>query len=256
MAVDIKQYTEELFKAAGVSDDATKQAVSSFFSNETVAKQLGNDILRQQDYSRQSDETRATRVKAEQEYAALLSWKASEQKKIDDFWATYNDAGNGNDRQQVVHQVQSDVMTKTEYAAEQAKRDQQFVSLLKDGMNLASRHTVEFKEALDTEALAKIAAEQNLTLRQAYDAMVAPRRAEQSAEQRKIELANAREEGARDFATTHKIPIDTRTRETSMIFNQPAADSIPAAGPARDAMLRTSFADDWNNAIDAGTSTQ
>ncbi len=265
MTVSAKEFYESLLTKAGVAPEK-RQALITQLEDPDVAKALADDAiaprLRHDEFSRQADEARAAKQKSEAEYAQLLQWQATEQKKIDDFWTQYQAAngnagnGNGDGTRTIVQPVQGDFLDKKTFESELAKRDQQFVSLLKDGMGLASRHTVEFKEALDTEALAKIAVEKNLTLRQAYDEMVAPRRTEAQKAQFDAQLKAAREEGARDFAATHQIPVDTRSREQHMIFDRPAPDTIPAPGPARDQMLRKDFMDAWNTASDAGTSTQ
>jgi hypothetical protein len=245
MAIDIKQYAEELFKTAGVSDDTVKQAVTNFLSNDVVAKRLGDDILRQQDYSRNMDSLTAEKQKAADYYATLVTWKEQQDAAV----ATH---------QPVVAAVQPDFTAfEKKFNDRIAQQEGQFVNLLEIGMNLASRHAVEFKEALDTTAVKDIAVKNNLPLAQAYEQYVGPRREASKAEAYKAELLKAREEGARDFASTHKIPVDTQPREYHTLLDQDRKKQVgvedykPGSGELTPAMNRTlegNFADAWNSA--------
>jgi hypothetical protein len=261
MAVDTKQYAEELLKAAGVSDDNVKQAVINIFSNEAVAKRVSDDMLRQSDYSRNMDALTA-KVNANNTYRQeLVTWEASRKAEWERAIA---EAANGNGDRQVIQTVQNpDVVTKKDFEAELQKRDGQFIGLLETGMSIASRHAVEFKEPLDTAALKKIAMEKNLSLQAAYDEMVAPRRAETGTAQRKAEIEAAKAEGAREFASKHKIPVDTQPREYHVLLDrdpkkQVGADSyVPNSGqlgPADTRQLRENFVNAWETAPARGTS--
>jgi len=129
-------------------------------------------------------------------------------------------------------------------------------------MSIASRHAVEFKEPLDAAAVKKVAMEKGLPLAQAYDEYVAPRRAEAQAAQHKAELDRVREEAVRDFASTHKIPVDTRPSEYHTLLDRDPKkqvgvdDYVPNSGQLShraEATLAGNFADAWNSAT-AGTS--
>src|SRR6266498_519417 len=177
MALDVKQYIEQLAQTAGFSDEE-KASVLKAVANEKFAKSLGDDVLRQQDYSRNMDALKTKEKATTDKYHELVTWKAGEEQKINDFWTTYQ----ANGGQPVVN---SDYLTKKELAEFQAKqqeelnkRDQNYIGLLKVGMRLASQHVNEFHESLDTEALTKIAVDKNISIEQAYNEMVGPRRTE------------------------------------------------------------------------------
>ena len=258
MPLDTKQYAEELFKAAGVSDDTVKQAVTNFLSNDAVAKRLGDDVLRQQDYSRKMDETAAEKKKAAAYYESLLTWKAEQERLIAE--------ATGQQQQQQFQQVQPDLTTlekslEKKWEEKLAQRDGQMIGLLEVGMSLASRHAVEFKEPLDTAALKKIAIEKNVSLQQAYDEYVGPRRAAQSEAQFKAKLAEAKAEGAREFASTHKIPVDTQPRDYHPILDRDLKKMVapddykPNTGelsPAANRALQNNFVEAWHTATAGG----
>lgn len=249
--VDVKQYIDQLAQTAGLTQEE-KDAILKVASNEKFSKALGDDILRQQDYSRQSDALRADRQKWEGFYKENLTWRAAEEARVAQILAE----ANGN--RQVIEPVQGDFLSKKDFEAELTKqnqqRDAQVVNLLKDGMFLASQHAVEFKEALDTEALAKIATEKGMTLRAAYAELVGSRRAELATAHHKAELETAKAEAVRDYAAKHHIPVDTQPKEYHVMFDRDPAKQVEyTANTGRlsstaERTLRSNFVDSWNEA--------
>lgn len=260
--MNAKEYTEQLAQSAGLSQEEKDNLLKIVAGNEKLAKGLEEGVMLRSDYSRKQDELKADKEKTSKYYGELVTWKATEQERLD---ALYAGNGNGNGERTVIQTVQNpDVVTKRDMEAELQKRDGQFIGLLETGMSIASRHAVEFKEPLDTAALKKIAMDKNLSLQAAYDEMVAPRRAETGTAQRKAEIEAAKAEGAREFASKHKIPVDTTAREAyHPIFDrdpkkQVGADSyVPNSGqlgPADTRQLRDNFVTAWETAPVRGTS--
>lgn len=252
--MDAKQYAELLLQEAGVSDEAQRKAFLDVIGNEKAAKRLSEDVMMHADYARNMDKLRKQEQDNAAYYQKLLDWEKTAQQQLEQ-------------QQPVIQQVQPD-LTKFQdelsksWEKKLAERDGQFLGLLKVGMTLASRHAVEFKEPLDTAAIEKIAVEKQLPLAQAYDEYVAPRRAQAQAEQRKAELENAKAEAVRDFASTHKIPVDARPREFHTLLDRDPKKQVgvddykPNSGelsPRAQAQLAENFAEAWNSAT-AGTS--
>ena len=254
--MNAREYAEQLAQAAGLSQEE-KDSFLKVVSNEKLAKSLEEGVMLRSDYSRQSDKLKQETDKASKYYADLLTWKAEQERVL----------AEASGQQQVVQQVQPDFTAFQEklnksWEEKLQQRDGQFLGLLKVGMNIASRHAVEFKEPLDTTAVEKIAIEKPLPLAQAYDAYVAPRRTEFQAAQRKLELDTARAEAVRDFASTHKIPVDARPREFHTLLDRDPKkqvgidDYVPNSAQLSqraNAQLAENFADSWNSAT-AGTS--
>lgn len=260
--MDAKQYVEELLKAAGVTDESQKQVVLGVFSNEAAAKKLSDDVLRQQDYSRNMDTLKADKDKWSKFYQDTLTWKAGEEQRLADldarvkaYEAAYPDGGG---ERPVIQPVQGDFISKKDFEAEQAKRDGMTIGLIKTMGRLASQHVIEFKEPLDVDGLEKIAVERNIPLIQAYDEMTKPRRTELQQAQWEAKLKEAREAGARDFASTHKIPIDTTPREYHTLFDRDPAKQVEYKDgrltPAGERSLRDNFVESWNTTRPGGTS--
>jgi hypothetical protein len=250
MALDTKQYLEQLAQSTDLADE-DKAALLKVAANEKFAKVLGDSVLRQEDYSRNMDALKADRSKWEKFYSDLTVWKATEEARIAQV------LGN-NGQPEVVQQVQpSDFITPKQFQEEMNRREQVQIALLKDGMRLASQHAVEFKEPLDSDALAKLAVEKNLSLVQAYNEMVSPRRAESQKTQYDNQLKQAREEGARDALAKHRLPVDTQPREYHVLADRDpskmagAADYQPNSGKlsiSGERALREGFVEEWQKA--------
>lgn len=248
MAIDVKQYIEQLAQSAGLSDEE-RAGILKVASNDKFSTALGADIMRQQDYSRNMDAVAAEKKKTGDYYQQLLAWKAEQ------------------DAQPIrTEPVVGEYMTKAEMAeqvrkfeATQKQQEQSFITIAKVMGRLSSQHAVEFKEALDVDALEKIAIDKQLPLPQAYELLVSPRRTELAEKSFAERLAQAKEEGKREFASTHQIPIDSTPRESP--YGRPSFDRAADKGPIPDYVpnsgqlsatgtrnLREGFVEEWTKA--------
>jgi hypothetical protein len=269
MAVDTKQYIQELLKAAGVADDK-QQAVLATFEDERVSKAFADEHIRPRmradEFSRKMDELKGEKDKWTKWYTDSLAEYQKNQQIVSDYesrvkaYETQYGPIDGNvngQRLAVASPANPDMFTRKDFETEMQKREAANVELLKIGLKLSARHLHEFKEPLDVDGLAKQAIERNVSLQQAYDDMMQPKREEIAKTRHDEEIRLAREEGARDFASKHKIPVDAKPRETAPLFNRLAMDEskLPPAGQPRDAALRSSFVDAWNSAAEGGTTS-
>ena len=208
--------------------------------------------LRQSDYSRRMDALKADRGKWEKFYNDLVVWKANEEARLAQVQGERT-----TQQQQTTQPVLGEYISMKQFQEELARRDQVTVGLLKDGMRLASAHAVEFHEPLDTAALEKLAVEKNLSLVQAYNEMVSPRRTELQTKQYDDRLKQAREEGARDALAKHKLPVDNQPREFHVLADrdpskmagaveyQPNTGKLSIGG---ERALREGFVEEWQKA--------
>jgi hypothetical protein len=272
MAVDPKQYLDELLRDAGVAaDDPKRQAIFDVFSNEKVSKKLADDVMRQSDYSRAQDELRTKTQRNEAFYADMLTKTDANQKVLNEWAAKVKQYeteygaldDNGNGQRQVVQSVQTDFISRKDYDAEKQRTEANFIGILKTGLKIASQHMYEFKEPLDVDALEKVAVEKNVSLQQAYDQWVGPRRIEQQKAQFDAEKQKFADEKVREFASTHKVPLDQGPREYHPIFDRDpkkqvgAEDYVPNSGqlsPQATRNLRDNFVEAWNTAPVTNTS--
>ena len=261
--MNAKEYIEQLAQSSGLTQEVKDSMLKAVAENEKFAKGLEENVMLRSDYSRNLNALDAEKKKTTDYYSQLLNWKA-EQDRL--YAESVNGNGNGNGDQHAEYLTKKDMEALEKRNQEELNRREQVqIALLKDGMHLASRHVYEFKEPLDAEALAKLAVDKNISLKQAYDEMVAPRRTEFSTAVRAAEIAKAREEGAREFASKHKIPVDSAAREPEfarLSFTRDPKDAgiddyVPNSGrlsPASENKLRSSFAEDYVRANSSSTS--
>ncbi len=250
-----KEYAQQLAQAAGLDADATS-AFLKVVENEKVAKGLEEGFMLRSDYSRAQDAVKAEKDRTSAYYQQLVTWKAEQE-------AALAGAGNGNGSGAVVNGEYiskaelAEMMKKNTEAMQQQERS--FITIAKVMGKLASRHATEFKEELDTDALEKIAIEKQLPLQQAYEALVGPRREEAQAKSFAEKLKQAKEEGAREFASTHHVPIDSAPRESQygrLGFDRAAAETaIPdyeknsgRLRPEQTRTLRDKFVEEYTKA--------
>lgn len=266
MPVNEQQYLDELLAEAGVAaDDPRRQAITEvFIGNEKAKKKWSGDVMRQSDYSRAQDQLRVDKEKTAKYYQDLVTWNATQEQAYKDALAAA-----GGQQQQVIQQVQPDELVKLrkEFETRLTESDGKYVTILEQAMEIASSHPLEFKESLTPERigeLKKISAERNVSLRQAYNEWVTPRRSETSAAQRKTELDNARAEGARDALSKHHIPTDAKPPEYRVLLDRDpkkqvgADDYVANSGvktPQMERQLKENFAAAWDSAQSTTSST-
>jgi len=267
---DTKQYIEQLAQTAGLSQEE-KDNILKVAANEKFSKALADDVLRQADYSRSMDALKADKDKWTKFYSENLTWKQNNERVLSDYetrLAAYEAQYGQINNNQTIQTVNQDFLTRKDFEAEWAKRSAQsdaaHISLTKAMGRLASQHVLEFKEALDTDALEKVCVDKNLPLQQAYEEMVGPRRAEYRSVAHKAEIAKAVEEGVRDFASKNKIPVDSKGRESyHVMFDRDPSkqvgvqDYVPNSGQLSNTatrQLRDNFVEAWNSAPASETS--
>lgn len=271
MATDPKQYLTELLAEAGVAaDDPRRQAIFEVFGNEKAAKRLADDVMRQSDYSRNMDALTKEKndlIAKNTKYYQDESIRASENQKVVDAYKSAVDrykaqfgelddnGSNGNGGRQVIQTAQGEFISKKDYDESVKRMEGNFIGILKTGLKIATQHMHEFKEPLDVDALEKVAVAENISLQSAYDKWVSPRRTESQAAALKTQLDAAKAEGAREFASKHKIPVDTGAREFHPLLDRTPnqggiTDYQPNSGrlsPTGERTLRDSFVEAYNS---------
>jgi hypothetical protein len=225
----------EAFRAdllAAVPDDR-RQTLEEVLSLDTVNSKLREGVLARSDYSRSMDALREERQALEREVAEART-------KIEGWQVWYNDATR--DYAEMQSRLNSyeteygelegrrqNFLTKEEYTAELGRRleerDQlaiRFADVLTD---LKLDHKAQFGEKLNTNELITYAQRQGLPLEVAYERFVAPRVDEMRKQEYEENLKKAREEGAREYAAQHQLPVSPSPAQPHALdLNQ----SVPA----------------------------
>lgn len=252
--MDAKQYYDGLLKTAGVEDTARQALLGSLFADEKVAKALADDVvaprLRHDEFSRKMDEATGKIKRNEEWYQKELKTQADmeEAKRVYEAKAAALGTDPNDDPTKRLTTSVGDMVSRKDLDELLAKRDMNTITIIKSATRMADDYRSRFGKALDLDALEKVAVEKNLPLDIAYQQFIAPEVQTRTQADFDAKLVAAKAEGAREFASTHKIPVDTKPREPHMIFDRtaPAADA-PKPGSAQfERNLRDGFVDEWN----------
>jgi hypothetical protein len=262
---DLRAYWSELAKKAGIPEDKAG-AISDALGDESVQKAFRDGFRAMPDYSSDMDnvrdKTRAETSEAVKAYydkwyqteaMPVLTRKEKEaadyKASLDQYRQLYGDidpSGNGNGNRQIVT-PSGDVLTKAEFTDYMRQREQAEINVLKAGLNAASHHMHIFGKPLDVDAVLKTANEKGMTFEQAYQSYIAPELEKKTQGDFETKLKAAREEGARDALSRHKIPVDAGPREMHPFFDrEKEPDKI--ANTDRDKM--NAFLEGWHEAQD------
>lgn len=132
-------------------------------------------------------------------------------------------------------------MAKEDVLALLNERDGRVAGAMKEVGRIASRHAAMFGEELDTDAVEKLAIDNQLSITGAYERFVKPRVDERNTNATKKREQEIREEAVRDFQSTHHLPADPVPSQRSFIVAAPT--ETPKGGT--DAEL----VDLWNKVI-------
>lgn len=258
--MNAKEYLTQLAQAAELSQEE-RDALLKVADKDKFAKGLEEGVMLRSDYSRAQDQLKTEKERTGAYYQELVTWKASEDARL----AALTGNGNGGQVVNGEYLTRKDIEAlDKKYQDSLKQQEASFITISKMMGRLASQHAVEFREPLDTDLLEKTAIEKQLPLPQAYEAMVATRRSELQNQSFAAKLAAAKEEGAREFASKHRIPVDTSPREQHHVFygqqsgEQPVVtDYQPNTGRLSQQSfnkLREGFAEEFNKQP-ASTST-
>jgi hypothetical protein len=240
---------------AAVPDDK-RAMVEETLKSDTVGAKLREGVLARADYSRQSDTLRTEREAFQAEVAEarqnITGWQqwytgatqdyASLQERV----TAYEEAFGALDGKEPVHRDQN-YLTKQEYEAALAQRDALAIQFADTLTDLKFDHKDKFGERLDTTKLIAFARERGLPIDSAYREFIADRVEERRQKDTDERIQKAKEEGAREYATTHRLPFSTGPSEAHPLDN---AQKVP--GDSRERVRAAVAA--WNSAPTHSTS--
>lgn len=237
----VKNGFDALLEKLGDANDTS--VLQSLASKYPVLKE---SVLMQSDYSRKMDEVRDKLKEAEVNAQALKGWETWRDENYDDSAKATKaeialraqlqeqqeklNAIEGNEMTAEQMQAHLDsllagkgYMPKSDVEKVLAEKSKEFedrlygvTSLVSALVPLSTKHFQEFGEPLDTEQMFKIGNEKKLTdPASAYEAMVAPRRAERMTQQHEEALKLAKEEGRKEavknlnLGENGRFPSDT-----------------------------------------------
>jgi len=199
-----------------LSDEAT-QAMETLLANPDIAKNIGNSVLRQSDYSRQSDDLKAQRDEVDK----ALGLAQAKTKEADDFVIKMRDRDHNNvalhdslvsdlakanqsltdaGEETITSRITAPVveekpevtyLTEDAYNEREAQRDANTIQFSSRILTLSNEHRKMFDEDFDPAPVVQHATEKGMTLDDAYKDLNADRFAEatEAAIQKRIDVA-------------------------------------------------------------------
>ena len=215
-----RKSNDDLFNSFLADIKAIAPGIEELVKDEKVAAKLKESVLARADYSSQMDELKKARTEME-------SFLATEKTKIDGWvkyhteaqqqYATVEDKlkkyveeyGELDDNEQR-REAKNHGMTKEDFekalGTELQKREAAYLKFADDLTDLKIEHRQKYGERLDTDALYKIAGEQNLPLTSAYTIFTADKNEALRKKEFDDAIKKAKDEGAREALSQHNIP--------------------------------------------------
>ena len=213
---DPKEWFEDVSKGVELSEEQV-QARDLLLANPDIAKNIGNSVLRQSDYSRKSDELKAQREAVDAELATA----GTKTKEADDFVTKMRDRDHNNvtlhdqlvadlakankslsdaGEETIVSRVtapegkekpEAPVLTVKDYEEREAARDANTIQFSSRLITMSNEHQKTFGESFDPAPVVAYATEKGLNLDDAYKELNAERftEATEAAVQKRIDTA-------------------------------------------------------------------
>ena len=238
MANNFNDFLVAEMKEAGMNDDQVIAAFAKLAANDKISSKL-NTILKTatEDYNAQVG--RVNTLTQRNEYLEK-DWYPKADASYKTLQAEY---------QKVLGELQqaqasgvppafdpTQYMTKADWERNSQQLGQRLGSVVKDVARLSSRHAVNYKEELDTEALdqlaVKMAQERGLPpgsvpIVDVYEKFIEPRKKAQEEEARKNWEKETRAQLERDIRSQNNLPTAPVVQEQSQMFRPTPTDSIP-----------------------------
>lgn len=207
--------------AAGLSDAQVTEALTKIYSNEKLGSKL-NALVKTatEDYQAQLG-----RVKQYQD------WYPKAQAEYDRMAAEYTKAMTELQALQSTGQPPnfdpSKYVSREDLVALQVDMGRRYAGVIKDTAEITAEHVARFREKPDLNAIDKIATEQNIPLRMAYEKYVEPRVKEEEKTARANWEKQRSEEIERDLRSRYKMPVESAPPEQSPLLRQSKPEDAP-----------------------------
>jgi hypothetical protein len=244
--MDVKAYLDSLAQTAGL-DAESKANLLKAIENEKFATALSGSLSRQEDYSRNMDALRKDREGLEAEKSTWREWyaKAVEQDAAREAELVKLRGGQPTNTTTTSTSINGG-LTKADLEKILAQERGSLIAVTKAMGRIASRHAAEFKEALDVDAVEKIAIERGIRVEDAYEQYVAPRVAERQKAEFEQKLKDAHDAGVKEGMSKHGIPDDASTpRGHHLLFDRPKV--VDPNAKLGDRQRLDNFAEAWNS---------
>lgn len=209
--------------AAGLSDEAITSALSKIYANDKLSPKL-NALVKTatEDYNAQVGRLQQYQEwypKAKTEYDRMAAEHARVTAELQ--------ALQGNPQGQPPAFDPTKYVSKDDLIAMQANIARNFAPVLKDAVEITADHVVRFKERPDMNAIDKLATEQGIPLKLAYEKYIEPRVKEQEKVANEEWKKQQREEIERDLRSRYQLPTEQVAPETAPLYRTVKPEDAP-----------------------------
>lgn len=220
--MNFQQMMTDALADAGLNDEQVTAALTKIYNHEKLSPKL-NALVKTatEDYQAQVGRVKAYQdwyPKAEAEYnrmaneytRALTELQALQQAQQNGTPPPAFDPGNYVSKSELIamqNQMQVDM-------------GRRYAGVIKDTAELTAEHVARFKEKPDLNAIDRLATEQNLPIRAAYEKWIEPRVKEQEKQANEDWKKQQREEIERDVRSRYHLPVEQVAQEQSPMFRK------------------------------------
>jgi hypothetical protein len=203
----------EAFLAEVLADipEDRRGAIEETFKMDAVRSRVERGVQRQQDYSRNLDKLREEREELERmrtdtvaEHQTWQGWYDTASSEYEAMRQRIQELESEDEGMRAAPAVSG--ITQDEFARQLAERDKLAISFSDVLVDLKMEHRDKFHEKLDTNKLIDHAMKRGMSIDIAYRDLMAPRLEELDKAKLDKQLLQAREEGAREALTKHRLP--------------------------------------------------
>lgn len=258
----LKDYAQELFKKAKLDGNDKAKAILEALGDDEIQKAFREGFVETPAHHSTLDRLKGEWEPKVKEYETKVKqyydWYAKEAKPAFDqiakdrdslqrYQQTYGPIDSSADVRQAAAQTGMTMDEVKQLLAQTfQQQNQAYVGLTKDVAWATMDYQGRFKEPLDLDAVEKYALEKGVPFRQAYKDVISPKMEEARNVEFDAKLKAAREEGARDALSKHKLPVESGPREPHPVFDRKAPDkALDDMGQERAS--RDAFIEGWNN---------
>ncbi len=253
---DSKEWFESVVPDGTKLNDEQAQAMKTLLAVPGIEKNIGNSVLRQSDYSRQSDE-----LKAQKEATATLKAEAEELKQeATNFVTKQRDRDHNNltlhdqlvadlaeankrtvdeggepvkrrvDAPVVKEEPETKYLTEDDYLKKEAARDQNAIAYSNTVVQLSNRFRNDFDKDFDPEPVVDYATKNGLTLKDAYTELYKEEYAEVAEKAVQARIDAAVQDAVIDARSKNDFPeIDAGPKRVSGL-DQPEEQKLKTEG--------------------------
>ena len=217
---------------AGYSDDQVTAALTKIYTHEKLGPKL-NALVKTatEDYQAQVGRVKQYQdwyPKAQAEYDRMATEYTRVNKEIEQLRALVNGGGNGDGNGVLPPGFDPSVyMTKQDFMAAMQDSARRYADVIKTSNSIATEHAIRFRESPDMEAIDKIAMEQHLPLRAAYEQYIKPRVEQEEKTKRQEWEKSTRDEIERDLRSRYKLPVETAAPDQGPMFSKLKPEDAP-----------------------------